>query len=155
MVSALVKRQHHMHMHMPHAHAHLARTSAHVTCDSGVVRLRVITGVSSEDLCIYGTVPRSHGIRRGSIGLKLFKVFDGDTQHITAVEPTTTCQCHRHMQTRRSPLRGPREHHELCRNKVLPIAGCPKSPKGLRGGPRQGHGLGLGCLQTHLIVGLH
>ena len=57
-----------------------------------------------------------------------------------------------HMQTRRSPLRGPREHHELCRNKVLPIAGCPKSPKGLRGGPRQGHGLGLGCLQTHLIV---
>ena len=93
MVSALVKRQHHMHMHMPHAHAHLARTSAHVTCDSGVVRLRVITGVSSEDLCIYGTVPRSHGIRRGSIGLKLFKVFDGDTQHITAVEPTTTHTC--------------------------------------------------------------
>jgi hypothetical protein len=39
---------------------------------------------------------------------------------------------------------------------VLPIAGCPKSPKGLRGGPRQGHpGLGIGCLQRHLIVGLH
>ena len=61
MVSALVKRQHHMHMHMPHAHAHLARTSAHVTCDSGVVRLRVITGVSSEDLCGHKRYGPSYG----------------------------------------------------------------------------------------------
>ena len=41
---------------------------------------------------------------------------------------------------------------------VLPIAGCPPAPSrpqrppADRGGPRQGHGLGLGCLQTHLIV---